>query len=155
MLRQVGSSNENIGHGQVVIVQLACQDTQHLCLDQNPPDTPLAHVWPYLFTLIEEWSRIMKGCLVPLWVVLVVGTLTNGESITDFLRSRADLSQVNSCQSRDITWGKLLQNTIGCWTNHWRQQQFSKSVQWFINGMKASLHDTSLFWTWNKNMLQL
>ena len=55
----------------------------------------------------------MKGCLVALWVVLV-GTLANGESITDFLRSRADLSQVNSCQSREIIWGKLLQNTIGC-----------------------------------------
>ena len=57
----------------------------------------------------------MKGCLVPLLVVVLVGTLqANGESITDFLRSRADLSQVNSCQSRDFSWGKLLQNTIGC-----------------------------------------
>ena len=48
----------------------------------------------------------MKGCLVPLWVVLM-GTLANGESITDFLRSRADLSQVNSCQSREIIWGSF------------------------------------------------
>ena len=57
----------------------------------------------------------MKGCLVPLLVVVLVGTLqANGESITDFLRSRADLSQVNSCQRREIIWGKLLQNKIGC-----------------------------------------
>ena len=51
----------------------------------------------------------MKGCLVPLWVVLVGTLQANGESITDFLRSRADLSQVNSCQSREISWGKVLQ----------------------------------------------
>ena len=83
----------------------------------------------------------MKGCLV---LVVLVGTLqANGESITDFLRSRADLSQVNSCQSREIIWGKVF--TEYNWLLNKRQQEFSKSVQWFINGIKASLHDTSPF----------
>ena len=39
-----------------------------------------------------------------LWVVVVLMGTALGESITDFLRGRADLSQVNSC------WTKMWQS---------------------------------------------